>query len=360
VNLDELLRNRQRLFWALNIGGWAGYTIAAWFGALAHEKPDTYFAVIIVTALAGFAATISMRSLYHRLWNRPPAIIALGTIATCYGVAFAWRWLSNSLYWDWVKDGWRPEHTMDFVSGVMGSFYIMLCWSGLYFGIKYYRQLQQQTEQTLKATAIAHQAQLKMLRYQLNPHFLFNTLNAISTLILDGANETANLAVSRLSDFLRYTLDNDPMKRVTLGSELRAIDLYLEIEKVRFGDRLVIEKEFEPQALEALVPSLILQPLIENAIKYAVTPREEGGSIRVSALLQNDMLVIQLADDGPGLGNGGSGHKSCGVGLKNTRERLAQFYGEQQAFTLGPNEPHGLVITINIPYETEDAESADR
>ena len=360
MTLDDLLRDRQRLFWILNIGGWTGYTIAAWLGALAHEKPESYFAVILVAALAGFAVTLPMRSLYQRLWNRSPLMLAAGIMGTCYVVAIGWRWLMNSLYWDWVKDGWRPEHTMDYISGVMGSFYIMLCWSGLYFGIKYYQQLQDQTEQTLKATAAAHQAQLKMLRYQLNPHFLFNTLNAISTLILDGANETANLAVSRLSDFLRYTLDNDPMKRVTLGSELGAIDLYLQIEKVRFGDRLIIEKEIEPRALDALVPSLILQPLIENAIKYAITPREDGGTIQISALVQDDMLVLRLADDGPGLGNGKSKHKSSGVGLKNTRERLTQFYGDRQAFTLGPNEPHGLVITINIPFETDDAESADR
>ena len=367
MTLDDLLRNRQRLFWILNIGGWGGYTIAAWFGALAHEKPESYFAVIIATALAGFAATIPMRHIYRRVWNRSPIAIGAGLIGTSYVVAFAWRWLSNSLYWDWVKDGWRPEHTMDFVSGVMGSFYIMLCWSGLYFGIKYYQQLQRQTEQTLAATAAAHQAQLKMLRYQLkmlryqlNPHFLFNTLNAISTLILDGATETANLAVSRLSDFLRYTLDNDPMKLVTLGSELAALDLYLEIEKVRFGDRLIIEKEIHPNTLDALVPSLILQPLIENAIKYAITPSEDGGTLRISAKLQNEVLVLQVADTGPGMGNGKSKRKSSGVGLKNTRERLSQFYGDRQAFTLAPNDPTGLVITINIPYEREDVESADR
>ncbi len=108
------------------------------------------------------------------------------------------------------------------------------------------------------------------------------------------------------------------------------------------------------------MPSLILQPLIENAIKYAITPQEDGGTIRISAMVQDDMLVLQLADDGPGLGSGKSKHKSSGVGLKNTRERLTQFYGNRQAFTLGPNEPHGLVITINIPYEEEDAQSADR
>jgi signal transduction histidine kinase len=360
VTLKDLLRNRQRLFWTLNGAGWTGYTLAAWLGALAHEKPESYFAVILAMAIAGFVATIPMRSIYRRLWNRSPVAMGAGVIVTSYTVAFFWRWFINPLYWDWVKDGYRPEHITGYVGGVMGSFYIMLCWSGLYFGIKYYQQLQDQTEQTLKATAAAHQAQLKMLRYQLNPHFLFNTLNAISTLILDGANETANLAVSRLSDFLRYTLDNDPMKRVTLGSELGAIDLYLQIEKVRFGDRLIIEKDIEPRALDALVPSLILQPLIENAIKYAITPREDGGTIQISALVQDDMLVMRLADDGPGLGNGKSKHKSSGVGLKNTRERLAQLYGRRQAFTLGPNEPHGLVITINIPYETEDAESADR
>jgi LytS/YehU family sensor histidine kinase len=275
-------------------------------------------------------------------------------LVPCYILSFGWRWLNNVLYWDWVKNGWRPEHLMDFVSGILGSFYILLCWSGLYFGIKYYLRLQEQTEQTLKATSAAHQAQLKMLRYQLNPHFLFNTLNAISTLILDGANETANKAVSRLSDFLRYTLDNDPMSRVTLGSELSAIDLYLEIEKVRFGDRLVIEKSIEAKAQDALVPSLILQPLIENAIKYAITPSEEGGTLRISARVQHKTLVLQISDSGPGLGNGNNGQKSSGVGLKNTRERLQQLFGDQQAFTLAPNEPRGLRITINIPYEVDD------
>ena len=360
MSLDDLFRNRQRLFWTLNLVGWAGYTIAAWLGSLAYERKEALVGYLMVRTVVAIAATVVMRNVYRRLWNRSPFIMGAGILLTCYVVSFAWRVPMNLLYWDWVKHGWRPENWMGYIDGIMGYFYVMLCWSGLYFGIKYYQQLQQQTEQTLKATAAAHEAQLKMLRYQLNPHFLFNTLNAISTLILDGANDTANLAVSRLSDFLRYTLDNDPMKRVTLGSELSALDLYLEIEKVRFSDRLIIQKEIEPKALDALVPSLILQPLIENAIKYAITPSEEGGTIRITARLQNDMLVLQLSDTGPGLGNGKSKHKSSGVGLKNTRERLSQFYGDKQAFTLAPNEPTGLVVTINIPYEKVHAESPDR
>ena len=354
MKVGRLVQDRGRLFWILNIAGWTGYTLAAWLGALAHEKPESYFAVISAVAVAGLIISILLRLIYRQLWGRSPLTLAIGMLVACYIFSFGWRWLNNVLYWDWVKDAWRPEHLMDFVSGILGSFYILLCWSGLYFGIKYYLQLQEQTEQTLKATSAAHQAQLKMLRYQLNPHFLFNTLNAISTLILDGANETANKAVSRLSDFLRYTLDNDPMSRVTLGSELSAIDLYLEIEKVRFGDRLVIEKSIEAKAQDALVPSLILQPLIENAIKYAITPSEEGGTLRISARVQHKTLVLQISDSGPGLGNGDNGQKSSGVGLKNTRERLQQLFGDQQAFTLAPNEPRGLRITINIPYEVDD------
>ncbi len=355
MNVADLLRDRGRLFWILNIAGWTGYTLAAWLGALAHEKPEAYFNVIVVSAITGFLATLPLRRLYRRLWSRSVAVLGTAALISCYVIAFFWQWLRNALYYDWVKKDWQPEHLMDYVGGVMGSFYIMLCWSGLYFGIKYYQQLQEQTEQTLKAVAAAHQAQLKMLRYQLNPHFLFNTLNAISTLILDGANKTANEAVTRLSDFLRYTLDNDPMSRVTLGSELDALDLYLEIEKVRFGDRLVIEKDVDERALDALVPSLILQPLIENAIKYAISPSEDGGTLRIAAHVHAGTLVLQLSDTGPGLGNGDNGQKSTGVGLKNTRERLLQLYGDRQAFTLGPNDPSGLTITINIPFEVRDA-----
>jgi signal transduction histidine kinase len=353
--LRSLLVDRRRFYWTLNVAGWTGYVTTAYLGAMAHEKPDSYLAVIGATALMGFLLTIPMRAAYHRMWASSPLRLMLGALVVCYVLALGWVWFENILYWDWVKKGWRPQDWFTHFSGVMGSFYILLCWSGLYFGIKYYQQLQQQTEQTLKATAAAHQAQLKMLRYQLNPHFLFNTLNAISTLILDRQNETANQAVTRLSDFLRYSLDNDPMKRVTLRSELEALDLYLEIEKVRFGDRLQIRREVESAALDALVPSLILQPLIENAIKYAVTPREEGGTIRISAKAHQGKLLFTIADDGPGLKNGVTQPgKSSGVGLKNTRERLKQLYGDQQAFTLAPNVPSGLAITINIPLETDD------
>jgi hypothetical protein len=361
MNLDHLIRDRGRLFWILHLSGWCGYGLAAYAGALAHDKPTTYVMVVGVNIVSGIFLTLPLRYWFRSLWGRPPMLLGVGVMLGAYSLALAWRWLSNTLYFAWVETDWEPESVWEYMSGTMSSFYVFLCWSGLYFGIKYYQQFQEQTEQTLKATAAAHQAQLKMLRYQLNPHFLFNTLNAISTLILDKSNETANLAVSRLSDFLRYTLDNDPTKRVTLGSELHAIDLYLEIEKVRFGDRLVVQKEIEQSALQALVPSLILQPLIENAIKYAISPSEDGGTLRISARVHGGTLMLQIADNGPGLGNGnadGNGtKKSSGVGLRNTRERLQQFFGDDQDFTLAPNVPTGVIITINMPFETDENDS---
>jgi two-component system LytT family sensor kinase len=236
------------------------------------------------------------------------------------------------------------------------SLYVIGTWSGLYFGIKYYRTAQQQKRAVLKAESAAHQAQLKMLRYQLNPHFLFNTLNAISTLVLDGDRKTANHMVTRLSAFLRYSLDRDPMQKVRLSTELETLNLYLSIEKLRFEERLKLKITVDPEASEALVPSMILQPLIENAIKYAIAVSEEGGTIDISASVSDGKLCLRVADDGPGnpaLDETRPGGKN-GVGLANTKERLYVLYGDRQDFRLDNFEPHGLVITICIPFERND------
>ena len=124
--LKELFRDRGRFFWVLNVAGWSGYVLTAYLGALAHEKPDSYIAVIVAIAFLGFLLTIPMRLLYRRLWQRSPVAIAVGIIVTCYLLALGWRWFSNTLYFDWVKSAWQPEYLADYVSGVMGSFYILM------------------------------------------------------------------------------------------------------------------------------------------------------------------------------------------------------------------------------------------
>jgi LytS/YehU family sensor histidine kinase len=233
----------------------------------------------------------------------------------------------------------------------------------MYFGINYYLQFQQEREKALKAMSMAHQAQLKMLRYQLNPHFLFNTLNAISTLVLDKDTVGANGMLGRLSSFLRYTLVNQPTQKVSLEQELYALELYLDIEKVRFEDHLRLVWQIDEDAKRALMPSLLLQPLIENAVKYAIAPSEEGGMIAVSAGVENGRLILKVRDDGPGLDADSvrDPKLSSGVGIANIRERLTQIYGDDHGFELRDARGGGLEVVISIPCElaAEEEDSAD-
>ena len=258
----------------------------------------------------------------------------------------------NIAYWEWYKGGWAPSDWMAYFMGSSKIFYILLCWSCLYYGIKFYQGMEAASQKALKANALAHQAQLKMLRYQLNPHFLFNKLNAISTLILDQSNNRANEMVIRLSNFLRHSLDNDPMQKVTLEQEVMTLELYLGIEKVRFEDNLNLDFQVEDAAKDALIPSLILQPLVENAIKYAIAQSETGGTITFRAKRFGNELLLELKDNGPGVDLVG-GELPCGrgVGIANTKERLKQLYDDDQSFTVSNAEPSGLQVNIRLPYE---------
>ena len=353
---NSLVKNRAALFWTLHICGWLGYGIAQYLGTLLYENKyehmTGYGKVIAVAAISGFLLSLELRYIYRRLWSLTPRMMILGALLSCYVFALLWRVLVNSAYLQFTSDSmeWIMKSPLEFFSNTMAGMYLFLCWTGLYFGFKYYESAQQQREATLRSAALAQEAQLKMLRYQLNPHFLFNTLNAISTLILDSENRTANQAVMRLSEFLRYTLDQDPMKKVTLRQEIEAMNLYLTTEKLRFGDRLQLEFAIEERALEALVPSLLLQPLIENAVKFAVSPSEKGGSVRIEGRARGSMLELVVADDGPGLNTGAAPGAGRGVGLRNTRERLAVLYGDNHRFATLDNKP-GLRIELGLPLE---------
>jgi two-component system, LytTR family, sensor kinase len=342
--------NRNLLFWSLHAAGWAAYAVSQFFGALLYWKSARYGEVILVAAGAGFLLSAPMRFIYRRLWGKPPRVLLLGVLVTCYVIGLALRTVINLTYVWLVEPDYKFKTLFELFEGALGVTYLLLCWSALYFGIKYYEMQQQQQAAALKAAALAQEAQLKMLRYQLNPHFLFNTLNAISTLILDNQNRTANHAVTRLSEFLRYTLDQDPVKKVTLRQEIEALDLYLGTERLRFGERLRLEYAVDGPALEALVPSLLLQPLLENALKYAVSPREQGGSVRIEGRIRGAMLEVSVVDDGPGLRDGAPSGDRRGVGLRNTRERLAVLYGQNHRFAVLNSHP-GLRIDMALPLE---------
>ena len=353
--LDDDIAPR-RLFWWLHVGGWLGYGSLAYLQALAHGKPPGYWRLTLGVAVAGFLATLLVRFILRRAWGLPmkaflPLAAACVVLATgLVGVAYV------SLLLDWCGESCRPSSRLGYLASGSSGFYVVLSWVAFYVGIKYWRQLQQQTRHALAANAMAHQAQLKMLRYQLNPHFLFNTLNAISTLVLDRQNDVANRMVQGLSGFLRHSLDSDPMQRVTLKQELDALNLYLGIEKIRFAERLQVETRVAPECYSALLPSLLLQPLVENAIKYAIARMVEGGRLRISAERRGDRLVLQVADNGPGMPDLGKAHgEGCGVGLKNTRERLRVLNGEQQSVDVRHGPDGGVQVTLEIPFESGGA-----
>src|SRR3984885_471325 len=354
LTLDFLRTRRNLLFWTLHAAGWSAYAVTQYFGALLYEKPSSYGQVILIAAVAGFVLSIPMRSIYRRLWGRSPRVMVVGVLLTCYATALALRSVINLAYKQIVEPDWQFKTLFEVFGGALSSTYLLLCWTAFYFSFKNYEAQRIQQADALKATALAQEAQLKMLRYQLNPHFLFNTLNAISTLILDNQNRNANHAVTRLSEFLRYTLDQDPMKKVTLRQEIEALNLYLGTERLRFGERLRLEYAIEEPALDALVPSLLLQPLLENSLKYAVSARESGGMVRIEGRTREGLLELAVIDDGPGLREGALPGERRGVGLSNIRERLAVLYGENCRFAVLNSHP-GLRVDMALPLETAPA-----
>ncbi|HEY5808625.1 MAG TPA: histidine kinase [Povalibacter sp.] len=349
-----LSKNRDLVFWSLHAIGWSGYAIAQYLGSLLYGKAATYQKIIIIAAVSGFLLTAPLRYLCRYLRTLSPAAMIGGALAGAYCVALMWRVVINWAYETYVR--WDPpmEHWYEYLTGAMTATYLVACWMGLYFAFKYYESTQIQHESALRASALAQEAQLKMLRYQLNPHFLFNTLNAISTLIIDNRNSVANSAVSGLSEFLRYTLDQDPMKKVTVAQELEALNLYLNIEEMRFGNRLSIRHEIDDAAKDMLMPSLLLQPLIENAIKYAISPREQGGTICIGAQVTAGTLHLCVADDGPGLVDPQRMTNGRGVGIRNTRERLQVLYGDHGHVKVVPGNP-GLRVALSFPAELSAA-----
>ena len=347
VKLETLIKDRPNLFWVFHLGGWALWGCYKYFYTVAilEEVAPNYAAYVTLISFIGMLLSLVLRYLYHLLWNRAIWVQAIGFVVGSVLAGYSWIEARGYIFYGWIEkaedmEAWAKKmgeaseiyEKVSFVTSYSAAIAVMAVWSALYFAIKSYRVFQEVRESALKSAAMAHEAQLKMLRYQLNPHFLFNTLNAISTLILEEDTELANRMVTKLSSFLRYSLDNDPMQKITLEQELKALQLYLDIEKVRFEDRLSLELDIDEESRNALIPSLLLQPLIENAIKYGIARAEGGGHLKISAKVFAGELLMEVSDDGPGcelVDNNIPDAK--GVGLRNTRERLATLYGSEHS-----------------------------
>jgi cell division protein FtsL len=219
-------------------------------------------------------------------------------------------------------------------------------------GLAYYQRYRDRELRATQLEARLAQAQLQVLRMQLQPHFLFNTLHSISALVHEDP-EGADRMLAQLADLLRMTLAADAAQEVALRQELDFLDRYLEIEKTRLVDRLRIRRVIAPETLDARVPHLILQPLVENAIRHGVAPRAEGGSIEIRATRRDGALRMEVWDDGPGPQSPEAGGNGSGLGLANTRARIAQLYGAEASLELTNAPAGGFAAVLTIPFRMD-------
>jgi two-component system, LytTR family, sensor kinase len=232
---------------------------------------------------------------------------------------------------------------------------ILIYWAvvGIKSAYNYYQKYRERQLRTSQLEARLAQSRLQVLKMQLHPHFLFNTLNAISEL-LHRDPDAAEHMITDLSDLLRMSFENLEVQEIPLKQELEFLRKYLEIEQMRFQDRLVVEMDIAEDTLDASVPNMILQPLVENAIKHGISPKADGGRIDIEAMRSNGHLVLSVADDGVGVPADGLTSLRDGVGLSNTRRRLKHLYGEDHRFELAAPDDHGLRVNLEIPYKESE------
>lgn len=264
-----------------------------------------------------------------------------------------------SYYFDYYLDGlvyfddWK-EYMMNLLSWDAMRFYDQyLITVAVYYIIRYFESLQQEEKEKAELALKNKEMELSLLRSQINPHFLFNTLNSISTLI-STSKEKARKVITQLSDVFRYALDSHSGDRVRLIHELDFIENYIKIQQVRFGDRLKFEMDVEPTCLSVGIPPMILQPLVENSVKYGIAPKDDGGTIHLIVQRREEGIYFEIKDDGLGINakkvlDG----KSTGVGLKNSDKRLRSIYGKYAGLHINARKD-GYTVSFILPPDGEE------
>ena len=356
------LPSRHRIaLWSI-LGFWLFYYVVVTIRAMVigfENQPDLAVRRIAV-AFAGMVICYGIYCLLRRMsdqrfWRRVTFAILLSIPASILfgAVNHAAFYLVDPVEEAGKKYGSEKkeeEGTIALLADGSSYWLFFFCaWSALYLAISYSIDAREQQRRLSEIQAQAHQAQLRALRYQINPHFLFNTLNSISSLILANRNAQAEQMVLNLSTFFRSGLATDPMEDVRLVDEIALQQLYLDIEKIRFPDRLKIVIDVPSELADLLVPSLILQPAVENAIKYGVSRTKGPVTLTIRAMRKDDALIIRVEDDGraPDPGNGLGG--GTGLGLRNMCERITARYGPAGRCTHGPREGGGFFVELAIP-----------
>lgn len=266
-------------------------------------------------------------------------------------VFYVGRVFFGLLLWDeWpVGRFWETVFTNFYGRNIIDMAYY---WGVVAFGYSFeiYHKYKNEEIKAAQLETRLMESELNALRQQLHPHFLFNTMNTVAVLVRERKNEAAVSLLSRLSALLRASLEQTHSQEITLQQELDFLERYLEIQQMRFSDRLSVTLDFPADLRRARIPNLVLQPIVENAILHGVAPKSGRGHVHVSGRVEDDSLWLEVKDDGPGLAATGQGRVREGIGLVNTRERLSKLYGKAGRLTLKSEANHGVTVQIALPF----------
>lgn len=333
-SLSSKARKRFSPFWKLNLAGWAVYGLTVYISFLpvlpAEGSPFRLLEIKGVRVLIGFSLSLALRHIYKKLWSKNSSLRSLALVAVLCSVALGVAWLCAAQSYAWARNpqAFALNPLLRYTREALDYSYVLFGWSACYFGIKYWRDREQQKENALRADALANQAQIKMLRYQLNPHFLFNALNSIRASI-DEDPQSARQLITEFSEFLRYSLSKTDASFVSLREEIEAMESYLAIEKIRFEDRLEIIFDIEPLAMNCELPCFLLHPLIDNAIKHGLGHDAVPMTIKITGRASGDRLTVEIANTGRWRES--TEQDDTRIGLENIRSRLNQIYPQRSS-----------------------------
>jgi two-component system, LytTR family, sensor kinase len=335
-------------FWTVQIGAWVCFYLWGSISLLPFLRQPGALRGNTVFFVTLFAASSLLRPVCRSLMRHAYEWLGLELRA------FAWSLLVGASAAYVMELATSPHGAFswtDWLGTIVRSTFILFVWCSLYFSIKLWQQSTRERDRLLRAEAEVRDVRLSALRYQLNPHFLFNSLNAVSTLVLEGNPPAATRMLAQIGEFLRTILDDEPAPETPLSKELAFADQYLAIEQTRLGPRLRVTMAIAPETLDALVPSMLLQPLIENAVRHGVAPVVEGGTIRIESKLQGAQLQISVQNSGPASSGLVAPNQSAnGIGITNTAERLKTLYAGDHKFVLRWPEAGGCEVTVELPF----------
>lgn len=358
------------LFWLLQVMGWLGISLLTYLSlSVPYDQYEwSYLAHNISQSALGFLLSLPLRYLYRAVWHWHIYIRLVVVLGAAMLFAFVWAALRLVLFMAMTGAG---DLWADFGGWLFPSLFVFFTWAALYHGIKYYQFLQREQEVAVRAESAQRQealkriqaeaetkeAQMQLLRYQLNPHFLFNTLNSVSALVTTARTDDANRMLLNLSKFLRFSLEQERVSLTTLQEELAALQLYLDIEKVRFSERLELVLDISTDAYRCEVPSLLLQPLVENSVKYAISKSKAGGTIQVTARVRDGSLYLAVEDSGADEdrfrddAEQGRADTGVGIGLQNVGQRLETLFGARAHCLSTSSVLGGMRVEICIPAQ---------